>query len=157
MSIAKYAEYSEQDIHSNTTWYNPTQETIYAKIWRGPETALNPWFVVRFLPGKETIVSSEYDKAIQVVDSRGTIIAGKCPQLVKVGETRKLHPALDANLAEKQQAFEQAQAALAQRAVAEQAAILAAGKLAMQENVKKVDKALDEFKSTDEKDYKTKK
>lgn len=122
---------------------------ISAKLWRGPENIKDPWVYVEFPPDQEVTLPSDFDSAIQTVDKSGTIVAGKCPQLVKKGRKYKIHPALDADLATKRAAFERAQRALADKAVAEQAAILAAGELAMQENVERVERSLEDFKAAD--------
>lgn len=143
LNIMKQTVDYSQKYHSNTVWINPTPHVLRAKIWRGPENHIEPWVYFEFLPGLEVIVPSEYDDALQMLHPKtGKIIGGKCPQLVKKGENRVLDPALDSDMAWKKQAFEQAQHALAQKAVAEQAAILAAGQLAMQENVQRVDEAM---------------
>ncbi len=138
MSYSKYESTFKQ-----STWYNPTADHLYAKIWVGPESQKEPWAYCEFPPGEETVLPSDFDDAIQCVDKYGTIQSGKVPQLVKAGTKYKLHPSLDAKAAERAQAFQEAQMALVNKAMMENAATLTAAKLHEVGERQKADREVD--------------
>lgn len=141
--MKNYEEYTEEN-YTHSVWVNPTKDVVTVKVWRGPELAKKPWVYLTVPPGEERPFPSEYDTAIHKIDRNGVIVGGKAPQLRKKGAPYKLHPALDTELSERTLAFEQAQRALHEKSLQEQAFVLAASKIKIAEDVRLASQRLEQ-------------
>lgn len=109
-----------------TEWHNPLDVPQHVDIH---EDAGLPPTRYTWKPGETRALPSRYDFAIQRLDPTGEmIVGGLAPRLVKVGSTFKLLPALDPDIAAREQAKADALVAEAQKQAAENALILAQAK-----------------------------
>lgn len=105
-----------------THWHNPLEVEQYVDIREGDN--LRPTRF-RVPPGGTTRISSRHDSVVQRVHN-GVIIGGQAPQLVRVGGTDQLDPALDTEQAKRREAEARHAQAELQRQTAERNAAIAA-------------------------------
>lgn len=139
-----------ESIARNTEWYNPTEDTVVLELHvatPSPATTRHPIISrgdkpltfrertgkMKYVigPKKTALISSEFDKAIQVVRD-GVIQSGMGPQLVNKGwqEAPKMHHSLDVAKAERLAAQTAEQIAYKAKAESEVKLALALAKLA---------------------------
>jgi len=104
-----------------TKWHNPLPHHQHVDIYLGDESRPTRY---RWAPGETKALPSRYDYAIHRTHN-GIVIGGLAPQLVKLGDSETLDPALDTTLMEKRQAEVDAAAAAATKKAAEDSLVLA--------------------------------
>jgi hypothetical protein len=106
-----------------TEWTNPTKHLIKLEIFTGE--GRDPFIRIEIPPGETTLLPSQFDNTIQSVDASGVIQSGLAPQLIKNGERRPMHAALDPALTAVREAEDKAAEAARIRAEADAATMRA--------------------------------
>ena len=85
-----------------TRWTNPLDIELTVLLYTGTGVAKvdrsrNPSgeTKVTWKPGESIELSSDFDDAIQKLDDSGTVVGGRCPQLLKDGVRHVVHPSID--------------------------------------------------------------